>query len=315
MSFQPLNDVCDKLTIWHFLLIIFVLLARVVKWIVFGDVVLTPLELTTIREKFNYTLFEFVCGLLIFRNSQAESIGICDVCHYALLFASLLVLKSFHHLCDIRVEKLREGSSNRPLLYGIITLIGTDLLIFWQATNFKQTSLFMIFGYETLNLLPLIMHTLFQYKLKSSSRSRPYPQLHSYTVLLMELLMTVLRLSLFCLYTVMFNNNLTTYPVHVMPSAYKCFRLMLKNLRRLIKFKRQEYKFRRFDKLPRFESDDDLKEIRCFCLEELAKDDDITQLPCGHLFHHECVKWWLIKSETCPLCRDELAGTAVQPAG
>ena len=30
------------------------------------------------------------------------------------------------------------------------------------------------------------------------------------------------------------------------------------------------------------------------------------KLPCGHLFHKECVVGWLEKNCTCPVCRFEL---------
>jgi hypothetical protein len=37
-------------------------------------------------------------------------------------------------------------------------------------------------------------------------------------------------------------------------------------------------------------------------LEEL--DGDVRKLCCEHGFHFECLKWWLVKSETCPICRN-----------
>jgi Ring finger domain len=43
------------------------------------------------------------------------------------------------------------------------------------------------------------------------------------------------------------------------------------------------------------------------CMDEMTQDRDvITKLPCGHLFHGDCVVSWLCNHNTCPLCRFKL---------
>lgn len=32
---------------------------------------------------------------------------------------------------------------------------------------------------------------------------------------------------------------------------------------------------------------------------------------CGHIFHSDCLKWWLESSESCPVCRKIISGTTV----
>lgn len=39
------------------------------------------------------------------------------------------------------------------------------------------------------------------------------------------------------------------------------------------------------------------------CMDEAAIGSTVTELPCGHWFHHDCVKAWLKEHDTCPQCR------------
>lgn len=42
------------------------------------------------------------------------------------------------------------------------------------------------------------------------------------------------------------------------------------------------------------------------CLDDLVVGQPALRIPCGHLYHEECVKDWLKKSNECPVCRYEL---------
>ncbi|KAG7016485.1 E3 ubiquitin-protein ligase RING1-like protein, partial [Cucurbita argyrosperma subsp. argyrosperma] len=39
------------------------------------------------------------------------------------------------------------------------------------------------------------------------------------------------------------------------------------------------------------------------CLDELMNGMEVTQLPCDHFYHRECIVKWLETSHLCPLCR------------
>ena len=49
-------------------------------------------------------------------------------------------------------------------------------------------------------------------------------------------------------------------------------------------------------------------------MEALEEGDVCAELPCGHVFHRECVTEWLALRPSCPICRED-TGEALERAG
>ncbi|KAF2848725.1 hypothetical protein T440DRAFT_400737, partial [Plenodomus tracheiphilus IPT5] len=39
------------------------------------------------------------------------------------------------------------------------------------------------------------------------------------------------------------------------------------------------------------------------CMDDVSVGEEVTELPCKHWFHHQCVAAWLVEHDTCPHCR------------
>ena len=57
----------------------------------------------------------------------------------------------------------------------------------------------------------------------------------------------------------------------------------------------------------KFEDLNKIKEIKCIiCLEEYKEGDEITTIPCFHMFHYNCISNWLKNHDMCPICKTNL---------
>lgn len=56
------------------------------------------------------------------------------------------------------------------------------------------------------------------------------------------------------------------------------------------------------DNVPKYEC--------CICMCDMDEGEEATRMPCGHLFHFDCIKQWLATNNTCPVCREKLATDA-----
>ena len=64
-----------------------------------------------------------------------------------------------------------------------------------------------------------------------------------------------------------------------------------------------------FDKIPikRYRKEKFKGNYQCIiCMEEFIEKEKVKLLPCGHIFHINCIKQWLIKEKNCPFCKSEI---------
>ena len=45
----------------------------------------------------------------------------------------------------------------------------------------------------------------------------------------------------------------------------------------------------------------------CICMDDLCQDQLALALPCGHVYHSDCIHKWLKCKAWCPQCREAVA--------
>ena len=51
-------------------------------------------------------------------------------------------------------------------------------------------------------------------------------------------------------------------------------------------------------------------DTRCFCLDTPTIGDSVLTLPCSHWFHKDCIRNWLKRDKSCPICKKDMDYTA-----
>ena len=97
--------------------------------------------------------------------------------------------------------------------------------------------------------------------------------------------------------------------------ANELLRILHINIAEARRRKRHPISKENLDKLKRFEMNEkyckvenDKSEVPncCICLDEISLGSKTVLLPCGHLFHDDCIVTWFKNNNTCPICRFEI---------
>ena len=167
----------------------------------------------------------------------------------------------------------------------------------------KGPSVLILFGFEYTILAVSILSTLIRYALHviDMNIEGNWPQKGSYLFFL-EFATEVVR---FLSYLVFFTIIFTYYgmPLHIVRDLWTSY-VNLK--RRLIIF--NKYRKLTANMNERFPDATEEELVACEHTCIICRDhmDGGKKLPCGHIFHLDCLRLWLQQQQSCPTCRAEI---------
>lgn len=319
----------------NFCLLMLFIVVNFVKWAIFGK--LTNNEIRNLKDKASYTIWEFVFGFIIFchTNDRSKLTLQDELVKFGGLFLCVMLLKCFHYLSMDRAFTIFYDDNNNkvtklPFLrfaIGLVLLNFIDGLLiykFFHEFVYKNFSignniLVAIFGFEILNILPLIIVTTIKYGINcyeywkydgmlnddfyNDSSITKWKEFKVNVNYISEFMVNLLRFTMTCLFSIIFL-YLYTFPLHILPSSYLSLRVLVIKTRCLVNLKKRQFKLNKLAVPTNIDADE-----KCIvCYDNFHDDNSNIRIltNCNHCFHYSCLKSWVDYSSCCPICREAI---------
>nr|XP_043630333.1 ERAD-associated E3 ubiquitin-protein ligase HRD1B-like [Erigeron canadensis] len=280
-------------------LVIMCIMWQLTKRIFLGS--LREAEVERLNEQSWREVMEILFAITIFRQDFSVM--------FLAMVTALLLIKSLHWLAQKRVEYI-ETTPTVPTLshIRIVSFMGflllLDCLFLYNSVKYliqtRQASVSLFFSFEYTILATTTMSTFVKYVFYVSDMlmEGQWEKKAVYTFYL-ELIRDLIHLSLYlCFFLVIFVNY--GVPLHLIRELYETFRNFKLRIADYIRYRKITSNMN--DRFPDATSEElNASDATCIiCREEMTT---AKKLVCGHLFHVHCLRSWLERQHTCPICR------------
>lgn len=242
---------------------------------------------------------ETALALTIFRNELSPPI--------IMMFIGLIVVKLLHKLSKCRLEYLEQimpvaVSTQLRVILLLITLIIMDLYAAYLAVTSVMTrgkSVLILFGFEFGLLLIYGLNLMFRFIIQTiDSYTANGLQMRGLYIMVVDLFCEIIKI---ITYVSFFSLVFVYYgiPLHIMRDVYAAYISFQRKLLNFIKYLKLTRNLE--NRFPAATEEELAATGNCLvCREEMDKG---RKLPCGHIFHLNCLRTWLQHQQSCPLCR------------
>ena len=220
---------------------------------------------------------------------------------FVALFTLLLFLKSFHWLAEDRVDYM-ERSPVITLLFHLrvlsLSLVLASLDMFfiqhaYTSTLTKGASVQLVFGFEYAILLTIVVNTIVKYVLHSIDLHSENPwENKAVFMLYTELFVGFVKVLLYILFFVIMV-RIYTLPLFAVRPMYLTMRAFKKAFNDVVLSRRAIHNMNTLYPDATAEELAATDNVCIICREEMTAAPGATKkLPCGHIFHRNCLRSW-----------------------
>ncbi|KAJ1818546.1 E3 ubiquitin-protein ligase hrd1 [Coemansia sp. RSA 2598] len=308
-----------------------ILLGRLLVRLFFGQ--LRAIEVERLYEQGWFSITETFLALAVLRD-QFDVVTLT-------LFVFLLFCKIFHWMLEDRVSFMEQQTRITKLFFArtlslSAILAATDCLMLMysvESTLKHDATMMIVFAFEYMLLLVRFMSTCAKFVLNTIdvSRNGEWEEKQSF-VFYVELAHDAVKLLVY----LGFFFTLTLYyrlPIHILRELYITARSLVDRCRDWVRYRKAMRNMHlRYPTVSQDELDT-MNDTTCIiCREDMAgpsqeqadlwnaarqtgnapllSGDTPKKLPCGHVFHFNCLRNWLERQQSCPTCRQSVVDDA-----
>mmetsp|Transcript_115295 Transcript_115295/g.264796 ORF Transcript_115295/g.264796 Transcript_115295/m.264796 type:complete len:664 (-) Transcript_115295:25-2016(-) len=228
----------------------------------------------------------------------------------------VLFMKVFHLIAQIRVTHMFEIGVPRlivniKLMTLMLVLLGCDFMalnIFYSLSS-KSSTFYTWVLFEALTMVALMVVALTKYviHLIDLRLENGWPS-KSANLFYVDLFGDVITMTIFLFFMLtFFLQNPQRLPIYLLADIVQVARQLAQRLGSFRKYRKivSNIDQRFADATP---EEVESADTCIICRDKLWEGS--KKLPCGHIFHMECLKSWLVMQQCCPTCRAELNADA-----
>mmetsp|Transcript_32958 Transcript_32958/g.70970 ORF Transcript_32958/g.70970 Transcript_32958/m.70970 type:complete len:688 (+) Transcript_32958:230-2293(+) len=302
---------------YNFLFALFLLFGKVSLRVFIGT--LRDLEVEQLVDSGRGFLADTILFLVFYAPTiNNREVGTVYLIQY---ICCVIFMKVFHLTTQIRVSHMFEVGIPRfivniKLVTLMCLLLFCDVLAlqYFYGVASRSSTFFTWILFEALTMSTVVLVSICKYSVHMVDLrlDNGWPG-KSVCLFYIDLIHDVLSMTLFLVFMLtFFIQNPSRLPIYMMADVIQVARKLAQRLRSFRRYRRISANLDlRFPDATDEEIERD--EFCVICRESLFDGSKPKKMTCGHIFHIDCLRSWLVMQQTCPTCRAEISPD--MPAG
>lgn len=296
--------------IYNFAFAVFLLFGKIILRVFIGT--LRDVEVEQLVDSGRGFLADTILFLVFYAPTiDNREVGTVFLIQY---ICCVIFMKVFHLTTTIRVSHMFEVGVPRlivniKLLALMTLLLGCDMIAlqYFYSVSSRASTFFTWILFEALTMSSLILVSLCKYsvhmvdlRLENGWPAKPV------CLFYVDLIHDVVSMTLFLIFMLtFFVQNPSRLPIYMMADVIQVARKLAQRLRSFRRYRRISLNMdMRFPDATDAEIEEN--ENCVICRDSLFEGSKPKKLACGHIFHIDCLKSWLVMQQVCPTCRAEI---------